>query len=83
MRLARDLGDSECGVLALRAYHFLFKMADEALPLSFGTPSDARNRLPECRHSGTWVHNNDIQVRLRSRNTGPGLLEDRCLRLPT
>ena len=62
MRLAWDLDDSEFRVLALRAYHFLFKVADEARPLRFETPSDAESRLPECRHSGIWVHDNEIQA---------------------
>ena len=71
VRLAWDLDDSELGVLALRAYHFLPKVADEALPLRFGTPADAVSRLPGCRHSGIWVHDNEIHVRLRSRKHRP------------
>ena len=71
MRLAWDLDDSEFRFLALRAYHFLPKVADEARLLKFGTPADAVSRLPGCRHSGIWVHDNKIHVMLRSRKHRP------------
>ena len=79
--LAWDLGDSEFGILALWAYHFLFSVADEAVPLPFGTPADAVG-LPDGRHSGIWGARQRDPCEAQVKETlAPGLLDDKSLRL--
>ena len=77
---AWERGDGEFGVLALWSYHFLFRVADEGIPLEMGSPCEAAGRLPEGRHSSVWSDELEITVRLKSRKHRPqgSLLTRRC-----
>ena len=69
--LASNLGDTECGVLALGSDHLLLQMADEAMPLEIDVAADEVGRLPEGRHSGVWIEDDETRVNLRSRKHRP------------
>ena len=69
--LAWELGDPEFGILTTLSYSFLFRVASECIPLEIGTAAEAVSPLPEGRHSGIYVANGKLHVRLRSRKNRP------------
>ena len=69
--LAWECGDSLFGCLACLSYHFLLRVASEALPMEVGSLSDAVTRLPEERHSALWSDGTCVHLKLRTRKHRP------------
>jgi len=69
--LAWECDDSVFGCLACLSYHFLLRVASEALPMEIGSLSDAVTRLPEERHSALWSDGTCVHLKLRTRKHGP------------
>ena len=59
--------------LCVIAWWFLLRVCNEGIPLQAGHITD-RFELPALRHSGVWIHNSKLHVRLRTRKTGPQVL---------
>ena len=70
--LAFNMGDADFGVAAVWSYHFLLRVENEAIPLQKGCPSWGRLlRLPADVHSGIWVQDGQLHLRLTSRKHRP------------
>ncbi len=70
--LAHELRDYLFSMLCTLSYHFLFRVADEGVPLEAGKPEDAvLAALPEGRHSAIWTQSNLVHVRLQTRKHRP------------
>jgi hypothetical protein len=69
--LAWECGDSSFGCLACLSYHFLLRVANEALPMEAGSLSDAVAKLPEQRHSALWTDGSSVHLKLRTRKHRP------------
>ena len=69
--LAYELGDPEFGVMSTLAYHYLFRVPSECLPLEMGTAAEAVDKLPESRHSSVYIANGRLHVRLKERKNRP------------
>ena len=80
---AWECGDSNFGCLACISYHFLLRVANEALPMEAGNLSDAVTKLPKQRHSDLWFNGVSVHLKLRTRKHRPqGTPRLRCSVFP-
>jgi len=72
IQLAVQLRDEQWARMATLAWHFLFRVQSECLPLQHGSPTEAVAGVPQDRHSSVYHDDSGrLVVRLRARKNRP------------
>jgi hypothetical protein len=72
IQLAYELKDAEWARMATLAWHFLFRVQSECIPLQHGAPTEAVTGVPSDRHSSAFLDESGrLVVRLKARKNRP------------